>query len=167
MEFLDLIQNGMHTAIVNYVRTCKCLSVDEELALIKRGNHEEIMNYIAKHWFEVDAFEAFLERGKLNEIRFYIARNGIYQGYEENVLALGSGVADEFVGFLLRESKTESSLYTSPEEWANAEYHLVNSGYHCAIRRYISQRSLEKKAYNLLKVSGTPDDIMIYHLLWS
>ena len=45
MEFLDLIQNGMHTAIVNYVRTCKCLSVDEEIALIKRGNHEEIMNF--------------------------------------------------------------------------------------------------------------------------
>lgn len=167
MEFLDLIQNGMHTAIVNYVRTCKCLSVDEEIALIKRGNHEEIMNYIAKHWLEIEAFDVFLKRGKLNEIRFYIARHGIYQGYEKKVLDLGSGVADEFVGFLLRERKSEHSVYASSEEWGKAEYHLVNSGYHCAIRRYISQRPLEKKAYNLLKVSGTPDDILIYHLLWS
>ena len=78
MDFLTLIKDGKHTAIVSYVKGCKCLSIDEELALISRGNHEEIMSYIAHHWLEIEPFEAFLKRGNLNEVRFYIARHGLY-----------------------------------------------------------------------------------------
>lgn len=56
MDFLTLIKDGKHTAIVSYVKGCKCLSIDEELALISRGNHEEIMSYIAHHWLEIEPF---------------------------------------------------------------------------------------------------------------
>lgn len=53
MDFLTLIKDGKHTAIVSYVKGCKCLSIDEELALISRGNHEEInLTKIKKRLFK-------------------------------------------------------------------------------------------------------------------
>lgn len=165
MDFLTLIESGKHTAIVSYVKSCKYLGTDEELALISRGNHEEIMAYIAHHYFDVESFEAFLKRGCLNEIRFYLANNFLYEGTERDILALGRGMTDVFVDCLLSYCRLESSPW-SEETWAEVESALIEAGDHCALRRYIYLHPLVKKAYDVLKVQGTAEDLLVYDLLW-
>lgn len=170
MDFLTLIKDGKHTAIMSYVKSCKCLCIDEELALINRGNHEEIMGYIAHHWLEIEPFEAFLKRGNLNEVRFYIVRHGLYADSAvcEAVFQFGQSITAEAVDYMLSERYAEKNQgYKAPLKWAELECLLIKSGDHCALRRYISQVQLEKKSYDLLKLHGSAEDLLVYDLVWN
>lgn len=163
MEFLSLIEEGQHIAIIDYLKNCECLSEKNEIRLIQRGNHVEIMTYIANHKFSEKAFDAFLFRGKLNEIRFYIAKHNVLKS---GLLDLGEPVTDEYTGSLLRARANGLFSQDAAEEWIEAECLLVSSGYHCAIRRYISQVPLTQKAYDMLKTYGTSEDFLVYDLCW-
>ena len=170
MDFLTLIKDGKHTAIVSYVKGCKCLSIDEELALISRGNHEEIMSYIAHHWLEIEPFEAFLKRGNLNEVRFYIARHGLYADSAlcEAVFQFGRSITAEVVSYMLRERYAEKTgNYRAPIKWAEVECMLIKTEDHCALRQYINQVQLEKKSHDLLKLKGSAEDLLVYDLVWN
>ncbi len=166
MEFLSLIKKGAHTAIVEYVKKCKCLTTEEEIALIRRGNHIEIMTYIAEHYFEVDAFYVFLERGNLNEIRFYLYTSPvIFMDVEtsKKILKLGRGITDAFVDCVIRYQddgffETETTLLD------NIQCLIMQCGDHCAIRRYLYRKPLQKKAAKMLQIHGIAEDILVYNL---
>lgn len=168
MEFLDLLKKGQHTAIVSYVKKCKCLSIDEEVALIRRGNHEEIMSYITHHWLDPDGYEELLSRGNRNEIRFYISRNCLHPG-SEDFLKLG-GLTEVFVDCLLKEKLEKLPICVSQEEaqeeLSKREIALLKSGDHCAIRRYIYHTSLTPAAYKVLVETGIAEDLLVYRLLY-
>jgi len=160
MNLLNLLKNGKHTAIIAYVRNCNYLSVEEECALIKRGNHDEIMNYIAGHYFAVDSFAEFLKRGNLNEIRFYLNMNQIvYQGYEEELVGMNEGVAECFADYLVRQADCYDE-----EALTNAQIALIKSKNHLALRRYICQKALTPKAYHAFLDIAIAEDLLVYDL---
>jgi len=167
MEFLNLIREGKHAAIIRYVKECKCLASYQELALVERGEHEEIMSYIAYHYFEPESFKTFLDRGKLNEVRFYLACDQIVYD-DAALLELGSGVLNEYADYLVRHHDTY--VETSCDGYANrleyAQCLLIKSGNHCVIRRYIAKACLQPKALSLLRKKGQPEDNLVYDLKW-
>lgn len=171
MKFLRLIESHKHAEILDYVKTCKCLASYEERALIERGNHEEIMTYLATHYLEHENFKALLERGNLSEIRFYISLHGIFIGNEEEELRpFLRNVANELVTNLLNILDTVQICSTPSDEYEIAAYEclIIKSGDHCALRRYFIQapKPLQPRALKLFKTKGyaTAEDLLIYKL---
>ena len=176
MNFLDLVKNGRHQAIMNYVKTCKCLGTDEEVALIKRGNHKEIMAYITEHYFEPDSLEVFIKRGKLNEIRYYLSCfHVIYDDCWEQILAYGSSVTNEIIDYILhsrwqfKKNSPTGEIFDEEEflkEWDKVMCLIIQSGDHCAIRRLITQTKLGTRSQNCLSENGNAEDNLVYELKW-
>ena len=171
MKFLRLIEAHKHAEIIDYVKTCKCLASYEELALIERGNHEEIMAYLLKHYLEYASFKALLKRGNLNEIRFYISLHGIYLGHdEEDLYPFLRNVANELVDCLINAKSTAliCNIPSDDDETAAYEILIIKSGDHCALRRYfnLSSTPLQTKALKLFKTKGyaTAEDLLVYQL---
>lgn len=171
MKFLRLIESHKHAEILDYVKTCKCLASYEERALIERGNHEEIMTYLATHYLEHENFKALLERGNLSEIRFYISLHGIFIGNEEEELRpFLRNIANELVDSLLNAKNTAliCDLPAADDEIAAYECLIIKSGDHCALRRYFLQSNtpLQPKALKLFKTKGyaTAEDQLVYDL---
>ena len=171
MKFLRLIEAHKHAEILEYVKSCKCLASYEELALIERGNHEEILAYLAKHYLEHESYKALLKRGNLNEIRFYISLHGIYIGNEEEELhPFLRNVANELVDSILNAKNAAliCDLPAADDEIAAYECLIIKSGDHCALRRYFLQSTapLQPKALKLFKTKGyaTAEDELIYEL---
>lgn len=172
MKFYRLIEAHKHAEIIDYVKNCKCLASYEELALIERGHHDEIMAYIAKHYFDVENYMRFLERGHLNEIRFYILRHGIYYGTktERNLEPYLKNIANELVISVLNHIQICSLTGVSVDTEMISSYEclIIKSGDHCALRRYLSQiqQTLQPAALKLFKMKGytTAEDLQVAQL---
>ena len=166
MDVLNLIKKGAHTAIIEAVKKCKYLSPEEECALIKRGNHEEIMTYLAEHYLEVDAFHEFIKRGNLNEVRFYLSTSStvfIDVQTAKEILKLGSGVHDAFVDCIIRY-QNEGYFDENTQLLDDIQCLIMQCGNHCAIRRYLYQKKLLKKAAKILQIHGIAEDILVFNL---
>ena len=176
MDFLKLIDQGRHTAIVNHVAKCKCLSTEEELALIDRGNHEEIMTYITRHYFEPDSLEKFIKRGKLDEVRHYLScHQVVYDNMWKQIIKLGSGVLNEVIDYILRERNRYIDEQPDPkhfndekflETWEEVIELILYSGNHCTLRRLITQTRLTGNLESILNTYGSAEDKLVYHLKW-
>ncbi|MBP5698251.1 MAG: hypothetical protein J6W96_01825 [Alphaproteobacteria bacterium] len=160
MKFLNLIKDGKHQAILDYIKNSPHLASYEEYALIERGNSDEIMMCIAYHSLDRVAFEAFLKRGKLNEIRFYLACNRtIYN--DILLLDIGKGIINEYIDYLIRNAQQ----YDEPS-LVNIQIKLILMDDHCALRRYICQVKLEPQALKMLRQRGSKVDNLVYDLRW-
>ena len=171
MQFLKLIESHKHAEILEYVKTCKCLASYEELALIERGNHEELMTYMATHYFEYENYLALLKRGNLNEIRFYILKNGIYYGDGEDELEpFLRNIAGELVDYLLLKLQFDKQygLLSDSQHVECLECLIIKSGDHIALRRYLSRapKPLQEKSLKLFNKTGyaTAEDKLVYNL---
>lgn len=161
MRFLNLIREGKHKAILDFVANEPYLQSYEQTALIERGNPDEIMCFIAYHSFDFAPFKAFLKRGKLNEIRFYLACNRTI--YDANlIINAGKGVLDEFIDYLLRHS----AQYTE-DELTDIQIRLILTDAHCVLRRYLCQTKLTAQARCFLQQRGNKLDNLVYNLCWS
>ncbi len=141
-----------------------------KLALVNRGNHEEIMAYITEHWFDIEAFNAFIKRGKLNEVRHYLScKQIVYDGCWEQIVALGTGVLNEVVDYILEQHryyknyKDEASFLS---KWDDVMILVVKSSDHCAIRRLITQTKLGRSSLSYLCENGNAEDNLVYELCW-
>lgn len=106
----------------------------------------------------------------LNEVRFYIARHGLYADSAlcEAVFQFGRSITAEVVSYMLRERYAEKTgNYRAPIKWAEVECMLIKTEDHCALRQYISQVQLEKKSHDLLKLKGSAEDLLVYDLVWN
>jgi len=67
---LKIIANGDHKTIAFMIKNVDFLSDTSEVALIKRGHHDEIMAYIEKslQFLSDDAKEALINRGNKEEL---------------------------------------------------------------------------------------------------
>lgn len=174
MKFLRLIEDHKHAEIIDYVKNCKCLASYEELALVERGNHEEIMTYITSHYFELKNYLRFLQRGNLNEIRFYISLHGIYYGDPETEAGLHPylrNIADELVSYLLQKLFFAKHYGMATEEAQVSCYEclIIKSGDRRALRRYLchAKRPLQPEAKKLFTAKGytTAEDLLIANLM--
>lgn len=176
MNFLNLVKKGKHTAILNYIKSCKCLTIEEEQALITRGNHKEIMAYITYHYFEPDSFDLFIKRGKLDEVRHYLSCNQVvYDDMWDSVIELGSGVIDAVIDYILRDlnqfvNEQKDKAHVNDEafiqKWESVIQTIILSGNHCSIRRLITQIRLSGRLEYDLYNFGSAEDNLVYELKW-
>lgn len=164
-DFSTLVATGQHSKILRYVRICKCLSSEEECALIRRGNHEEIMAYIAHHYFDIDGMNEFIQRGKPNEVRFYFSRNYLYLFDTEaewaEIMSISGILEDLISSFISQGSDTVRHKVRESFECA-----LLKTNEHVQIRFYLSRRQLTPKAEELLEKVGSAEDKLVYFECW-
>ena len=172
MHFLDLIKQGRHQAIMTYVRTCKCLTIEEELALIRRGNHQEVMAYITEHWFEVEPMKEFIKKRNYNEIRHYLScHQVVYDDMWEQLFSIGESIVNEVIDYILSDMAFELEQKTFDEnkfvnKWDNVMSLILDVKDHCAIRRLITKVKLGPKSETKLLTKGNAEDKFVYDLLW-
>lgn len=66
-EQLEMIKRGDHEEIMDYIFYGP-LDGDAEVALLKRGNHEEIMEYLSSNYPSEDLQTAVYQRNNAEEI---------------------------------------------------------------------------------------------------
>ena len=75
---LEMIARGNHDEIMAYIDSCHHFSAEAETTLINRGNHDIIMSYMDRYRFYGDAEVALVVRGNHEEIMTYLEANGRY-----------------------------------------------------------------------------------------
>ena len=70
---LEMIARGDHEKIMDYIAKYS-LDTEAQIALINRGKHKEIMAYMARYFFELEAEEFLVHRGNVEEILFYLRK---------------------------------------------------------------------------------------------
>lgn len=183
LDFDELIKCDAHDLIMQYVRVCKCLSVEDECALIKRGITAEIIAYISGHYLEPESFDELLARGNATELKFYISRYGLYAGTEQEFSSLMNipGALPYIITEKLNEIdksesqklRSEDPFHLSKDEqnrirecndaFASA---LIKTCNHEMIRLYISKQQLSPKVRQLLGRVGDAIDNLIYYERW-
>ena len=81
----EMISRGNHEEIMAYIAENVLREDKAETALVQRGNHEEIMTYISMIGFGEKAEKALIKRGNHEEIMSYISRNCFF--YHKNQVA--------------------------------------------------------------------------------
>lgn len=166
MNLLELIKAEKHTAIMEYLTHAELLKGDEDIALVQRGNHEEIMTAIARSLLWPAALDALLERGNLNEIRFMLVTSpSAFTSNQtvEKLIPFGRGIANAFVDVLLAHTDC-LHLY---EFMTPLQVALIRMDDHRALRRYISKCKLTPEAYKVFLREGIPEDFLVYSLVHS
>ena len=73
---MDMILRGNHEEIMAYINKY-LLNTEAEMALIKRGHHEEIMAYLDKYLLYQETEMALIKRGNSEEINAMNVRKNI------------------------------------------------------------------------------------------
>ncbi len=166
MKLFELIKAGKHTAIIEYLTNSETLMGGEDVALVQRGNHEEIMMAIARTLLWPDALDALVERGNLNEIRFMLVTSpNAFISYHdvEKLIPFGRGIANAYADMLL----AHTDIQKFDEVMTPLQVALIRMGDHRALRRYICKCKLTPKAYKVFQREGIPEDFLVYSLVHS
>ncbi len=107
---LELFENGTDDEVLKFISEASHeYSPNEELALIKRGDHELVMAFIKKHRLRYLAQIKFIERGNEEEIIFYIFHYYLCNEAEISLITRGkiNEIAIYTHNFILSEEAQE------------------------------------------------------------
>ncbi len=181
---VQLVGRGNHDEIMACLhKENTCVSDAISLAVVNRGNKEEIEYLLRNCYLDTEAFKALLSRGDQTEIVCYLSRGCYMLGEESELDLLTRGQQNEIRAYIYHNSLhgeecEEMFINNCDDELIDyyLQHHdllhdkgqeaLFKRGDHTQIMAFLATHRVNEKAFRVLLERGQHEEIMAYLAKW-